>query len=135
MAIANSSSQAYLDEVRKVAKQLEDTVGVSKHSLAGSATEEQKEIVLAWFNAVCENYGGDVLRKMTVNRYDIEKGSGDSLSMYRGELRCEITIDRGESLGWLVNTLAAPDCMVVYISRRFSGAWRSGAVCMDVWEV
>jgi len=62
-------------------------------SFGGTATKEQKETVLDWFDMVSKSYSGYVAARIKPVRYDVTRGEGNQKA--RVELVCETTIEEG----------------------------------------
>jgi hypothetical protein len=64
-------------------------------SFGGTATNEQKETVVGWFEMLSKCYSGHVAARIRPVRYDVTLAEGDQKA--RVELECETTIEEGPS--------------------------------------
>lgn len=61
----------------------------------GTASDEQKETALDWFQVFSECYSGYVAARIKPVRYDVTPAEGDQKA--RAELECETTVEKGSS--------------------------------------
>lgn len=62
-------------------------------SFGGTATNEQREIVLDWFGMLSRDYSGHVAARIKPVRYDLTPAEGDRKA--KVELECETTVEEG----------------------------------------
>jgi hypothetical protein len=41
-------------------------------SIAGTATDKQKETICIWHDGISKHFGGDTMRKVVMTRYDVD---------------------------------------------------------------